>query len=207
MNATTRRAAPGDERTLAELNAFVQDFHVINNPAYFKPGAREEVTAWFKGLLEKSTVKIWIAEAGGVPVGYASAFLHERAENAFCRSRRWLEIDQIGVRPDWRRRGIGRGGSSRSSSVLQTRREYARSSCRHGSSTQARRRLSGDLASHQKSFGSAGPQWNSELGDRDAAQPAVAVGRARRSLRSLSRPPPSPSAFRSKSPWSRPWTS
>ena len=108
MNATIRRAAPGDERTLAELNAFVQDFHVINNPAYFKPGAREEVTAWFKGLLEKSTVKIWIAEAGGVPVGYASAFLLERAENTFCRSRRWLEIDQIGVRPDWRRRGIGR---------------------------------------------------------------------------------------------------
>jgi GNAT superfamily N-acetyltransferase len=108
VNATIRRAVLGDERTLAELNAFVHDVHVISNPAYFKPSVREEVIAWFLGLLEKSTVRIWVAEVDGVPVGYASTFLHERAETAFCHSRRWLEVDQLGVRPDWRRRGIAR---------------------------------------------------------------------------------------------------
>jgi GNAT superfamily N-acetyltransferase len=108
VNAAIRRAARGDEGALAELNAFVQELHVLGNPAYFKPSVHEEVSAWFRSLLEKSTVKIWIAEGDGVPVGFASTFLHERAENAFCRSRRWLEIDQIGVRPEWRRKGIAR---------------------------------------------------------------------------------------------------
>jgi GNAT superfamily N-acetyltransferase len=107
VNPTTRRAVVGDERTLAELNGFVHDLHLMSNPAYFRPAEAEEVAAWFRGLLENPTVKIWIAEAGALAVGYVSAFRHERAQNPFCRSRRWLEIDQVGVHPDWRRKGIG----------------------------------------------------------------------------------------------------
>jgi ribosomal protein S18 acetylase RimI-like enzyme len=108
MSVTIRRAFFGDEAVLAELNAFVHDFHLTNNPAYFKPAAPEDVAAWFGGLLEKPTARIWIAEWDGAAVGYVSTLLRERPENVFGRARQWLEIDQIGVRPDQRRKGIGR---------------------------------------------------------------------------------------------------
>jgi len=91
VNPTIRRAVVGDERTLAELNAFVHERHLRQNPTYFTPTDPEEVAAWFRGLLESPTVKTWIAEASALPVGYVSVFWHERAQNPFCRARRWLE--------------------------------------------------------------------------------------------------------------------
>jgi len=108
MNVTIRRAVLGDERVLAELNAVVHDLHLKNNPAYFKPTVGEDVVAWFRGLLEQPPVQIWIAEVDSVAVGYACVFLRERPETPFCHARRWLEIDQMGVCPDWRRRGVAR---------------------------------------------------------------------------------------------------
>ena len=109
MNITIRRAISGDETVLAELNAFVHELHVANNPAYFKPTIHQEVVAWFQGLLDNPGARIWIAEEDGAAIGYLVARLSERAENVFGRSRRWLEIDQIGVRPNWRRMGVARG--------------------------------------------------------------------------------------------------
>jgi diamine N-acetyltransferase len=105
---TIRRAILGDEPALAELNAFVQDFHVANNPTYFKPSTHDDVVGWFRGLLEMPMARIWIAVDGDTAVGYVIALARERSEHVFGRSRRWLEIDQIGVRPGHRRRGIGR---------------------------------------------------------------------------------------------------
>ena len=108
MNVTIRRAVVGDEQALTRLNAFVHDLHVASKPLYFKPAVPEDVAAWFKGLLERSTVRIWIAERDGTAVGYVSVFLRERGENIFGHARQWLELDQIGVHPDDRRGGIGR---------------------------------------------------------------------------------------------------
>jgi hypothetical protein len=36
MTIKIRRAFLGDEKILVELNAFVQKFHIIHNPLYFK---------------------------------------------------------------------------------------------------------------------------------------------------------------------------
>jgi ribosomal protein S18 acetylase RimI-like enzyme len=108
MSVTIRRARPDDELVLAELNAFVHDLHVGGSPAYFKPTIPPDVASWFRGLFDQPNVRIWIAEEGGVAVGYVIALLRERTESVFTRARRWLEIDQIGVRPGHRRTGIGR---------------------------------------------------------------------------------------------------
>lgn len=99
---------PGDERTLAGLNAFVQDAHVANSPERFKPTSSDEVAAWFGGLIAVGEVRVWVAEASGEPVGYALAFPQARPEHVFCHARRWLEFDQICVRPDRQREGVGR---------------------------------------------------------------------------------------------------
>jgi ribosomal protein S18 acetylase RimI-like enzyme len=108
MSTTIRTAALGDEALLAVLNGFVHELHVANRPEHFRPTRVEHVSAWFRSLLQKPAVLIWIAEEDGVPVGYVSALLHEREENPFCSARRWCEIDQIAVDDKWRRRGIAR---------------------------------------------------------------------------------------------------
>jgi GNAT superfamily N-acetyltransferase len=104
----TRRAVLGDEEVLAELNAVVHDLHVTHNPGYFKPTERHEVATWFRALLEMPTVRIWIADVEGAAAGYAAVFLHERPANLFCHPRRWLEINQLAVRPERRRAGVAR---------------------------------------------------------------------------------------------------
>lgn len=108
MDVMIREAVPGDEDVLAELNAFVQEFHVVNNPSFFRPTDAVEVASWFRGLIETPGARIWIAEQGGSAVGYVVALLRERPANPFCLARRWIELDQIGVRAACRRAGIAR---------------------------------------------------------------------------------------------------
>jgi ribosomal protein S18 acetylase RimI-like enzyme len=105
---TVRAAVVGDEHALAALNRFVHEMHEARRPDYFKPTRVEEAAAWFRGRLEDPTAAAWIAEEDGLPVGYVLTFFHDRGENPFHRPRRWCEIEQIAVHPEWRRRGIGR---------------------------------------------------------------------------------------------------
>lgn len=108
MNVRIREAVLGDEDSLAALSAFVQEYHRTQEPSCFKRAVPAEVAAWFRGSIEESTATIWIAEQEGTPVGYVVAVQNERSANPFCLLRRWIEIEQIGVRPECRRSGIGR---------------------------------------------------------------------------------------------------
>ena len=65
MSTTVRAAVLGDEELLAVLNGLVHELHVANRPEEFKPTRAENVSAWFRSLLEKPTVLIWIAEEDG----------------------------------------------------------------------------------------------------------------------------------------------
>jgi GNAT superfamily N-acetyltransferase len=109
LDMIIRRALPGDERCLAELNVFVQALHVQHRPDFFKTSELDDVAAWFASLLSRPHVRVWLAEVDGVGVGYALVLLQERAENAFCLARRWHEIDQVSVAPSSRKQGICRG--------------------------------------------------------------------------------------------------
>ena len=105
---TLRRAGTGDARTLADLNRFVHDLHVERRPDYFKLTAVDDVAEWFRSQLSRPTTVAFIAEEDGAPVGYVLALLSEHPENAFRRSRRWCEIDQLAVDPRRRRHGVAR---------------------------------------------------------------------------------------------------
>ena len=108
MRATIRAAALGDEGVLAALNGIVHALHLANRPEYFKPARADDVSAWFRSLLETSAARIWLAEADGVPVGYIVVVFHQREANPFRRARPWCEIDQIAVDATRRRRGVAR---------------------------------------------------------------------------------------------------
>jgi len=108
MRPNIRPAVIGDEALLADLNGFVQQFHLASRPDHFRPTRSAELATWYRSLLEKQTTRVWIAEEDGLPVGYLAAILHDARENPFVRARRWCEIDQIAVDPSRRRRGIAR---------------------------------------------------------------------------------------------------
>lgn len=105
---TIRPAVPGDEAVLVSLSADVHALHVSQRPDVFKPVDRPGLERWVRDLLASGDTRIWLAHVGDVPVGYALAIKRCRSENVFCHERIWYEIDQLGVRPDYRSRGIGR---------------------------------------------------------------------------------------------------
>ena len=106
MSVNIRRAVIGDEGLLASLNRFVQQVHLANRPDHFRPTQPAELATWYRSLLEQRSTRVWIAERNGLPVGYILAIVHDTSENPFVRARRWCEIDQVAVDPDWRRQGI-----------------------------------------------------------------------------------------------------
>jgi GNAT superfamily N-acetyltransferase len=103
-----RVAAAGDEAILASLSAVVHELHVGRRPDVFKPTDLRGLEHWFLQTLKAASAKIWIAELGDLPVGYALVIPQRRTENVFCYERRWHEVDQVGVHPNYRRQGVAR---------------------------------------------------------------------------------------------------
>lgn len=108
MTIAVRPARFTDLRALVELSGLVQELHVANLPADFRPPREREVARWFNDMLQDEETWVWIAEHERYPVGFAVAFINERPDHPYCCPSRSLEIDQIGVRAEWQRRGIGR---------------------------------------------------------------------------------------------------
>lgn len=103
-----RAAVTGDQAVLAALSARVQELHVGERPEIFKPVDLPGLERWFADALARGSWKIWIAHIGEKSVGYAVVMEQRRADNVFTYSRRWHEIEQIGVDPAYMRRGIAR---------------------------------------------------------------------------------------------------
>lgn len=106
MNIITRRAIIGDEQVLARLAYVVHELHHARRPDRINQVSVGELANWYRQQLEIPTTLLWISELDGRAAGYAMAALHERTENVFVRSRRWCELEQLGVELAWRRRGV-----------------------------------------------------------------------------------------------------
>lgn len=100
-------ARPGDERCLAELNATVQRLHATARPDVFKPVNVDEVSAWFAAKLALPATRAWIARVEDSAAGYVLVIERERADNPFVHGGAYWEIEQLGVEPQFRRRGVG----------------------------------------------------------------------------------------------------
>ncbi len=108
MKDAVREADLADVSILAELVGEVQDPHVASRPETFKALRPEEVADWLRGLFQNPSVKVWLSEAGGVVHGYLVAVVRRQAEGPFTFERVSMELDQIGVRRAYRRRGVAR---------------------------------------------------------------------------------------------------
>lgn len=103
-----RSVGAGDEHALATLIGTVQQLHVAARPDVFKAGDAPAFEAWARQAIAGGRAQILLAEVDGVSVGYAVFMDEQRVDNAFAFERRWREVEQLGVHPDHRRRGVGR---------------------------------------------------------------------------------------------------
>src|SRR5215217_4727611 len=102
-----RQATPADSLLLSSLCMDVQSLHAEYHPSIFKvPQSEDFAKSFFDEALADLTTRIFIAEEGQA-LGYILCKLIERQENPFTVAMRFLMIDQISVRPTFRRQGVG----------------------------------------------------------------------------------------------------
>jgi ribosomal protein S18 acetylase RimI-like enzyme len=103
-----RIATPKDSLILSTLCRDVQSLHAEHHPQVFKmPQSDDFAVDFFDEMLSAPEVTIYIAEEESLPIGYVVCRLFERPENVFTDANRFLFIDQISVRPEAQRRGVG----------------------------------------------------------------------------------------------------
>lgn len=95
-----------DANLLSRLNRPVQEWHASRYPSLFKPYDKESIEKFFDELLKSEQAEAYVALKDEEPAGYLVVMLQHRPENAFAFAISTLLIDQIGVLPDFRRKGI-----------------------------------------------------------------------------------------------------
>lgn len=103
-----RKAATTDSPALSRLSRDVQSLHAQHHPTVFRmPDSDEFAISFFEERLADPTVSLFVAEENGEVLGCILCKLIERPENAFTFAARTLLVDQISVRPEAQRQGIG----------------------------------------------------------------------------------------------------
>lgn len=112
-----REATPADAPVVARLNAVVQRLHHEAHPDRFCPPHEKATTPLFRDWLSgadqrwlpgTAVTKAWLCEDDrGEPLGYVLAVHRETPVSPFKPAMSWIQLDQIAVREDTRRCGIG----------------------------------------------------------------------------------------------------
>ena len=109
MAVSIRNATESDTATISALNKDVQAIHAAAVPSRFKtPGPETFTVADASAFIAQPGYFGLIAEWAGAPVGYAIARLMQNPETPFAYPSKMLYVHQISVRPEYRRRGVGR---------------------------------------------------------------------------------------------------
>jgi diamine N-acetyltransferase len=106
---TVRVAIIEDADAIGGLTAEVQQLHREALPDIFKSPSdklfsREKLAT----LLQDANSTVAVAESNGEIVGYVYGVIMHRPENDFKKAEKYVYIQQIGVRKDARRQGVGR---------------------------------------------------------------------------------------------------
>jgi GNAT superfamily N-acetyltransferase len=103
-----RQANSRDSLLLSSLCVDVQRLHAEQYPDLFKrPQGDDFAVSFFDEMLADPTVRIFLAEEDGRPIGYLMSKLFERAEGPFTYTNRFLQVEHISVHPDRQRQGVG----------------------------------------------------------------------------------------------------
>src|SRR5262245_28903348 len=106
---TIRAAVIEDADAIASLTAEVQQLHNEALPDVFKtPSDKLFSRERLATLLRDPNSTVAVAESNGEVIGHVYGVIMQRAENEFKVAAKYMYIQQIGVRKDFRRQGVGR---------------------------------------------------------------------------------------------------
>lgn len=92
---------------IVRLNRVVQDLHAAQEPQCFRPFDAAAVTHFLQQALQEPSVIVLLAVDGEKPMGYVLLRMHDRPGNAYALPRKFIDLEQIAVDPDARKRGVG----------------------------------------------------------------------------------------------------
>lgn len=107
MAVEIREASAQDRDALSALCAQVHAMHVTWRPEVFRTASAEEMESLFRQWLEQESFRAYLALQDDRPVGYIAVRLVDRPGNVLMSRRRYLDVEQIGVAPDERGKGVG----------------------------------------------------------------------------------------------------
>ena len=102
-----RTATIEEAPLIASLGANVQRLHHEKRPDWFKPADETTTVDWYREMVMNPAATIYLAEDANQAIGFVVAVVHQRPDTPFGRAQTVLEVDQIGVTPSQRRRGVG----------------------------------------------------------------------------------------------------
>src|SRR5262245_42480762 len=106
---TVRAASIEDADAIERLTVEVQQLHREALPDIFKlPSDKLFSREKLAKLLQDANSTVAVAENNGEIVGHVYAVTTHRPENDFKKAEKYMYIQQIGVRKDARRQGVGR---------------------------------------------------------------------------------------------------
>ena len=100
-----RLAEKTDLERVNVLRRQVNDLHVAGRPDIFKPGFPKELSDYIYVIRDDPEKEIVVAESEGTVCGYAVLHRVRRPETPFMAAREYLDIDEFGVDPAFRRQG------------------------------------------------------------------------------------------------------
>lgn len=86
----------------------MQTLHFEHRPDWFKPADAIAARPFYDRLLADESVRAFLAEDGGEAIGYVLIRIIQTPDTPLTRAATVVEIDQICVRPEARRHGVGR---------------------------------------------------------------------------------------------------
>lgn len=109
MKVTIRRATAEDYRPLCDLFDELDALHRDHLPRLFqKPAGPVRDEEYYRGLMADESTGLFVAEAEGKLAGFVHVVIRDAPPIPVYVPRRYAVIDGIGVKSEFRKRGIGR---------------------------------------------------------------------------------------------------
>lgn len=103
-----RFATENDLPRINELRRQVNDLHTAARPDMFKPGFPQEIQDYLHTIFEADDRHILVVEMNGKIVAFACLAEIVTSATPYRPSRRFFEVDELGVDKSARRKGVGR---------------------------------------------------------------------------------------------------
>ena len=106
MSIVVRPARREELEAVNELRRMVNDVHVQGRPDIFRPGFNEALQRHVYDEFNDENTDILVALAGGEICGFATVQYICRPESPYCLARDFYRVEEFGVAPAHRRKGV-----------------------------------------------------------------------------------------------------